>query len=378
MVSKFPQMGSSIFSEMSQLAAQYNAINLSQGFPDFPTDDRLKLHLAQAAQSHFHQYVPMAGYGPLLERLATLTETQYGRLINPQHEILVTAGATQGIFAAIQALVHPGDEVIVLDPSYDCYTTPIHLVSAHPVRVPLGADFLPDWPQIEGAVCSRTRMIIINTPHNPSGRVWNSSDYLALQKLVAQHPQLLVLSDEVYEYISFASRPQSVHQYPQLWERCISVSSFGKSFHCTGWKVGYMVASEPLMREIKKVHQFLVFSVNSVAQVALTAYLEEVSVALLGDFYRQKRDYFARLMQTTAFTLLPCEGSYFQLVSWPTAHVESDMKLVRRMVQEVGVAAIPLSPFYEHPPQNQHLRFCFAKSDTTLEQAVERLQKIKF
>ncbi|MEN9336019.1 MAG: Methionine aminotransferase [Bacteroidota bacterium] len=376
MQSKLPNVGTSIFTVMSQLAAQHQAINLSQGFPNFPVDPRLRDSLSRWAHSEMHQYAPMSGYPPLLERLARLTLDSYGRTVDAATEVLVTAGATEGLFATIQALVHPGDEVVILDPSYDSYETPIVLCQGVPVRISMASDFLPDWERIGNTVTAKTRMLIINNPHNPSGRVWSEGDFMQLERLMALHPQLLLLSDEVYEYITFEQKHRSVHQYPSLWDRVITVSSFGKSFHITGWKVGYVIASAPLMHEIKKVHQFLVFSVNSVAQVALTEYMDFVDVQQLGAFYQKKRDYFRELMASTRFELLPCEGSYFQLASYRMLSDENDLDFTRRMVTDYGVASVPLSPFYKDGTQNQCIRFCFAKEDATLEQAVERLRKI--
>lgn len=376
MQSKLPQVGTSIFSVMSQLAVEHKAINLSQGFPNFAVDLRLRDCLSRWAQSDQHQYAPMSGYPPLLERLARLTKESYGRIVNPTTEVLITAGATEGIFATIQALVPSGAEVIILDPSYDCYETPIVLCQAKPVRIAMRSDFTPDWERIENTVTANTRMLIINNPHNPSGRIWQKSDFLELERLLNLHPQLLVLSDEVYEYITFEQAHISVHHFPNLWDRIITVSSFGKSFHITGWKVGYLIAAAPLLSEIKKVHQFLVFSVNTVAQAALNEYMDSVEIQQLGAFYQEKRDYFRHLMVGTRFDLLPCEGTYFQLVSYASISSENDLDFTRRLVTEFGVASVPLSPFYKDNIQNQCIRFCFAKDNQTLEQAVERLRRI--
>lgn len=376
MQSKLPQVGTSIFSVMSQLAVEHQAINLSQGFPNFAVDLRLRDCLSRWAQSDQHQYAPMSGYPPLLERLARLTIESYGRIVNPTTEVLITAGATEGIFATIQALVPSGAEVIILDPSYDCYETPIVLCQAKPVRIAMRSDFTPDWERIGNTVTANTRMLIINNPHNPSGRIWQKSDFLELERLLNLHPQLLVLSDEVYEYITFEQAHISVHHFPNLWDRIITVSSFGKSFHITGWKVGYLIAAAPLLSEIKKVHQFLVFSVNTVAQAALNEYMDSVEIQQLGAFYQEKRDYFRHLMVGTRFDLLPCEGTYFQLVSYASISSENDLDFTRRLVTEFGVASVPLSPFYKDNIQNQCIRFCFAKDNQTLEQAVERLRRI--
>lgn len=375
-MSKFPNVSSSIFSIMSQMANEYGAINLSQGFPNFPVDERLKNLVAKWAKEEIHQYLPMAGFPPLLNKITDLTFASYQKKINPATDILITAGATEGIFATVQALVHPNDEVIILDPSYDCYETPIVLCSAVPKRIPLNADFTPDWELIGASMNSKTRMIITNNPHNPTGRIWTENDFIQLEKLLDMHPDVIVLSDEVYEYITFEKQHISVHHRPKLKEKSISVSSFGKSFHITGWKIGYLIAPEHLMKEIKKVHQFLVFSVNSIAQYAINDYLDIVQVAELSAFYQNKRDFFQNLMQETPFQLLPCEGSYFQLASYRSFSDENDIDFTKRLVIETGVAAIPLSPFYADAKQTQCVRFCFAKEEETLKKAVERLQKL--
>lgn len=375
-MSKLPHISTSIFSIMSQMANEYGAINLSQGFPNFPVDERLKDLVSKWAKEEIHQYLPMAGFPPLLEKIAHLTYTSYGRKVNPLTEILITAGATEGIFATIQALVNKNEEVIILDPSYDCYETPILLCNAIPKRIPLSDDFTPNWELIGATMNANTRMIIINNPHNPTGRIWSENDFLQLENLFDLYPNVIVLSDEVYEYITFENRHISVHHREKLRDRSVSISSFGKSFHITGWKIGYVVASEDLMKEIKKVHQFLVFSVNSIAQYALNDYIDLVQVADLGRFYQNKRDFFRELMNTTPFELLPCEGSYFQIASYKSISSENDIDFTKRLVKEFGVAAIPLSPFYADSNQTQCIRFCFAKEEETLKKAVERLQKL--
>lgn len=375
-MSKLPHISTSIFSTMSQMANEHGAINLSQGFPNFPVDERLKNLVAKWAKEEIHQYLPMAGFPPLLNKISDLTFTSYGKKINPSTDILITAGATEGIFAAIQALVYPNDEVIILDPSYDCYETPILLCNGIPKRIHLNGDFTPDWEAIGACMNARTRMIIINNPHNPTGRIWTEADFIQLEKLLDLHPEVIVLSDEVYEYITFEKQHISVHHRQKLKERSISVSSFGKSFHITGWKIGYLIASEHLMKEIKKVHQFLVFSVNSIAQYTINDYIDLVEISKLSQFYQDKRDFFSNLMKETAFQLLPCEGSYFQLASYAAVSDENDIDFTKRLVTEIGVAAIPLSPFYADGKQTQCIRFCFAKEEETLKKAVERLRNL--
>jgi len=377
MKSKFPNSGESIFTTMSKIAIEYDAINLSQGFPDFPVDKQLTQILAQVAQENIHQYLPFSGYPPLLEQIGKLTLQSYGRSVDPKSEILVTAGATQGIFTAIQALVHPNEEVIILDPSYDCYVAPVILVNAKPIRISLNLDFTPNWKAIAEAMNAKTKMLIINNPHNPSGKIWSEADFLELEKLLDLFPDVVLLSDEVYEYITFEKRHISINSREKLRNRAVIISSFGKTFHITGWKIGYAIAPKHLMTELKKVHQYLVFSVNSVAQVSIYRYLENTNPAMLYAFYQKKRDRFRALLEDSKFELLPCEGSYFQVVSYAGISDENDIDFTKRLIQEYGVAAIPLSVFYQNGNDNKLIRFCFAKNDDTLHQAAEKLLMIK-
>ena len=375
-MSKLPHIGTSIFTVMSQMANEHNAINLSQGFPNFPVDKRLTDLVAQLATENVHQYTPMSGYPPLLDKIAKLTQQSYQRTVSPKDEILITAGATEGIFAAIQALVNANDEVIILDPSYDCYEAPILLSNAKPIRISLNDDFTPNWETINAVANEKTKLIIINNPHNPTGKTWADNDFIQLEKLADFFPNLIILSDEVYEYITFEQPHISVHHRPKLWNKSISVSSFGKSFHITGWKIGYVIAPEHLMKEIKKVHQFLVFSVNSISQVAISEYLDSVDVYSLGNFYQQKRDFFSNLLKQTKLKLLPCEGTYFQVASYANISNEDDLAFTKRLVTEFGVATIPISTFYADGKDTKCIRFCFAKDDATLIQAAERLMKL--
>ena len=372
-MSKLPNIGTSIFTVMSKMAVEYNAINLSQGFPNFQVDERLTDIVARLAKENVHQYTPMSGYPPLLLKIATLVEKSYSRIVQPETELLVTAGATQAIFTTIQALVNNNDEVIVLDPSYDCYEAPILLCNALPVRVDLNDDYTPNWERIEKAFSSKTKMMIVNNPHNPTGKIWTESDFKALETLLEKYPEVILLSDEVYEYITFEQRHISVHSRTKLQHRSIVVSSFGKSFHITGWKVGYVVAPEYLMKEVKKVHQFVVFSVNSICQIAICEYLDLVSVAELGMFYQEKRDYFRKLLQNSRFQLIPCEGTYFQVASYASISDEVDVSFCKRLITDYGVAAIPISTFYADGKDLKLIRFCFAKDNTTLEAAARRL-----
>lgn len=361
---------------MSKMAADHGAINLSQGFPNFPVDSVLQNLLSEKAKEQVHQYAPMAGNPELLNEISKLTEKQYGRSVDPSTEILVAAGATQAIFATIQALVRPGEEVLILDPCYDCYESPVVLTGAIPVHLPLKDDFTPDWELIEQKVSPKTRLIIINNPHNPSGKVLDETHIDRLESLLKKHTQLLLLSDEVYEYITFEKTHISVNSRPTIRERSIIVSSFGKTFHITGWKIGYLIAPGSLMNEIKKVHQFLVFCVNSPAQATLAAYLKVTDVSTLGSFYREKRDLFRKLMASSRFELLPSEGSYFQVASFEKISEEKDVDFCKRLVTEHGVATIPLSVFNDDLKDRKLIRFCFAKDDQTLIQAAERLCKI--
>jgi methionine aminotransferase len=375
-MSKLPNIGASIFTVMSKMAAEHDAINLSQGFPNFPVDTVLTDIVIRLAKNNVHQYLPMVGYPPLLSNIALLVKKSYRRILLPEIEILVTAGATQAIFTTIQALVKANDEVIILDPSYDCYEAPILLCNAIPVRISLNDDYTTNWGIIENACSTTTAMIIINNPHNPTGKMLTQSDFEALESLLQKYPKIIVLSDEVYEYITFEEKHISAHTRIKLLNRCVMVSSFGKSFHVTGWKVGYLVAPEYLMKEIKKVHQFLVFSVNSLCQVAISEYLDVVSVDVIGSMYQEKRDYFRKLLETSRFTLLPCEGTYFQVASYAAISTENDVAFCKRLITEYGVAAIPISTFYENGKDHHLIRFCFAKDNATLEEAAKRLCKI--
>lgn len=375
-MSKLPNTGTSIFTTMSQMANEYKAFNLSQGFPNFPVDQKLKDIVTRWTQQEIHQYLPMPGYPPLLEKISQLTLDSYHRKVDPNTDILITAGATQGIFATIQALVHAQDEVIILDPSFDIYEPTVLLCQGKPIRLELYDDFTPNWEAIAAAMNSRTKMIITNNPHNPTGKIWTENDFIRLEQLLDLYPNVVLLSDEVYEYITFENKHISAHHRPKLWNRTVCVSSFGKSLHITGWRIGYVVAPESLMIEIKKVHQSLIFSINSIAQYAINDYIDVVKVSKLGDFYQQKRDFFRNLMQETKFELFPCEGTYFQVASYGHFSNENDLDFARKLVTDFGVATIPLSPFYNQGKDVKCIRFCFAKDNATLVKAAEKLSKI--
>ena len=372
-MNKLPHIGSSIFTVMSKMATEYNAINLSQGFPNFPVDERLTDIVAKLAKEEVHQYAPMSGYPTLLSKIGKLVKDAYKRTLQDETEILVTAGATQGIFTSILALIEKDDEVIILDPSYDSYEAPVLISKAKPIRVALNDDYTPNWERIENACTSKTKMIIINNPHNPTGKILTESDFESLEILLEKYPDINLLSDEVYEYITFEKKHISAHTREKLLNRTIIASSFGKSFHVTGWKVGYIVAPEHLMHQIKKVHQFLVYSVTSISQMAISHYLDLVSVEDIGKMYQEKRDYFRSLLKNSRFKLMPCEGTYFQVVSYASISEENDVDFCKRLIIEHGVAAIPISTFYADKTDHKLIRFCFAKDNTTLEEAAKRL-----
>ena len=375
MKSKLPHVGTTIFSVMSAMATEYDAINLSQGFPNFPVDSRLLTLFKEQIDKNVHQYAPMAGIPLLRQEIARKIEFHYLRKVSEQ-DLLVTAGATQAIFTTIQALVHPGEEVIILDPSYDCYESPVILSGAKPVRIPLNEAFLPDWERIRSSVNDKTRLIITNNPHNPSGKVWSMEDFNELNALLNEYPNLWVLSDEVYEFITFEKKHISAHQIEGLKDRSIIVSSFGKTFHITGWKIGYLYAPAEVMIEIQKVHQFLVFCVNSPAQATLANYLPEMDLQTLGTFYQKKRDTFRSKMANSRFELLPAEGSYFQVASYQAISDEQDVEFCKRMTREFGVASIPMSVFNADLTDKKLIRFCYAKDDDTLTSATDRLCRI--
>jgi len=372
-MSKLPNVTTSIFATMTKMATENNAINLAQGFPNFAVDEKLAAIVAEVVKKDVNQYLPISGYPPLLTKIAKLILDSYQRIVLPETEILVTTGATQALFTTILALIKKDEEVIILDPSFDNYEAPTLLCNPKAIRVELNEDYSPNWEIIESVITSKTRMLIINSPHNPTGKIWRENDFVALENLLEKYPNILLLSDEVYEFISFEEKHISIHSRKKIVERSIIVSSFGKSFHITGWRIGYLIAPEYLMKEIKKVHQYLVFSVNSLAQAAISDYLDVVSVNELGKFYQEKRDYFRKLLQNSRFELMPCEGTYFQTVSYSSISKENDLDFCKRLVIEYGVAAIPISAFYADGKDSKLIRFCFAKDDKTLEEAAKRL-----
>lgn len=375
--SRLPEVGTTIFTIMSKMALEHGAINLSQGFPDFPVDPKIIDLIYSRMREGFNQYAPMPGAPALRNVIAEVVSKTYSRKTDPETEITVTAGGTEALFSVIAALVHAGDEVIVFDPAYDSYNPAIRLNGGVPVHINLKyPDFSIDWDEVKAKITPRTRMIMINTPHNPSGAVLAEHDLKTLQSLAVQH-DLLVLSDEVYERIIFDGiKHQSVLHYPELAERSIAVFSFGKTFHATGWKVGYAVAPATLTTEIRKAHQFVTFSVNTPVQLALAEYMTVPDHYLnLGSFYQQKRDYFLNGIKGSSFEPMGCHGSYFQSLSYKSISGLPDMQMAEELTKKHKIASVPVSAFYQDKTDNKLLRFCFAKQEKTLDQAIDILRK---
>ncbi|MDU6080035.1 MAG: pyridoxal phosphate-dependent aminotransferase [Pantoea sp.] len=377
--SKLPALGTTIFTQMSALAQQHNAINLSQGFPDFDGPRYLQARLAHHVSEGANQYAPMTGALPLREAIAEKTAELYGYRPDVNSDITVTAGATEALYAAITALVRSGDEVICFDPSYDSYAPAVELSGGVLKRIALQPPgFRVDWSAFAALLSSKTRLVILNTPHNPSATVWRKADFAALWQAIADR-EIYVLSDEVYEHICFDEAGHaSVLAHPQLRERAIAVSSFGKTFHMTGWKVGYSVAPAAISAEIRKVHQYLTFAVNTPAQLAIADMLrhEPAHYRELPAFYRARRDRLAQALQKSRFKVLPCEGTYFLLADYSAISDLDDVSFCQWLTKEVGVAAIPLSVFCADPFPHRLIRLCFAKQEATLDAAAERLCQI--
>ena len=377
---KLPKVGATIFTVMSQLAAEHGAVNLGQGFPDFDAPARLIDALARAMRDGHNQYAPMSGIAALREAIADKTARCYGYRPDANTEITVTSGGSEAILDAVHAVVRPGEEVIVLDPCYDCYEPAIELAGGVAVHVPLDPQtFAPDWDLIRAAITPRTRMLMINSPHNPSGAMFSADDIAQLAGLL-RGTDILLLSDEVYEHIVFeGARHESVLRYPELRERAFVISSFGKTYHCTGWKLGYCIAPPALSAEFRKVHQYNTFCSFNPAQHAFAEMIESEPKHYegLGAFYEAKRDRFREQLLTTRFKPLPVPGGYFQLVDYSAVSDLDDAAFCRWLAIEHGVAAIPLSPFYGTPPVGQRLvRLCFAKSEATRDAAIERLARL--
>lgn len=376
---KLPKVGTTIFSVMSQLAVQHKAVNLGQGFPDFEPPQPLRDSLTRAMNEGRNQYAPMHGVAALREQIALKVEALYGRTVNVDTDITVTSGATEAVFAAIACVVRAGDEVIMFDPAYDCYEPAIDLQGARAVHIPLTLPtFAIDWQRVRDAVTPKTRMILINSPHNPSGAVLSCGDLDELASIV-RDTNIVVLSDEVYEHIVFdGAQHESVLRHPELAERSFVISSFGKTYHCTGWKLGYAIAPAALSAEFRKVHQYLTFCSFHPSQLAFAEFMasDPGHYLDLPAFYQAKRDRFRKLLTPSRFKLLDVPGGYFQLVDYSAISDEDDLAFSQWLLLQGGVAAIPLTPFYETAPGTRLLRLCFAKSDATMDAAAERLCKL--
>jgi methionine aminotransferase len=375
---KLPKTGLSIFSVMSKLAMENNAINLSQGFPDFDVSPELTELVYKHLKDGKNQYAPMPGLPILREVISDKIFKNYALKYNPDTEITITAGGTEAIYAAIAAFIKEGDEVVIFTPAYDCYEPAILLNGGKPVYVQMQyPEYSIDWQQVRKVLNRKTKMIIINTPHNPTGSVLKKNDLKELERITA-NTDILVLSDEVYEHIIFDKQEhQSVCKFPLLAERALAVFSFGKMFHVTGWKTGYVVAPSNLMNEFRKAHQYIVFSVNTPLQYAFAEYMQnESNYRMLPDFYQQKRDFFRSAIKDSRFKLLPCTGTYFQLLSYADITDEKDTDFAIRLTKQKGIASIPVSVFYNNPTDNKVLRFCFAKKNETLEKAVQIINNI--
>ncbi|MFT5819912.1 MAG: methionine aminotransferase [Crocinitomix sp.] len=378
MKSKLPQVGTTIFSVMSALANEHEAVNLSQGFPDFPIDAQLKNFIIEALDQNQVQYAPMPGRLDLRQAICDKAKMQHGVRIDPNTEITITAGATQAIYTAITTIIHDGDEVILFDPAYDCYDPAIRLNKGIPIHLKLvHPTYHINWDEVRQKVNANTKLIITNNPHNPCGSVWTKEDILELESLVQEHPQLMVLSDEVYEHIQFSDEHQSVLKSEILRERSFVTYSFGKSMHVTGWKLGYCIAPETFMAEFRKVHQYLVFCANNTMQYAVAKYLNA------GEFwkeimpmYRKKKDLFLNAIKTSRFKPLECSGTYFCLLDYSNISTLTDVEFAKELTIKHGVAAIPVSVFYEDQTDHKVIRICFAKQDETLIKAAQLLCKI--
>jgi methionine aminotransferase len=378
--SKLPHVGTTIFTVMSRLARECGAINLSQGFPDFEPPARLLELVTEKMREGVNQYAPMAGWPALLEAIGAKVAMLYGCRVSPDDEVTVTSGATEALFCAIHAVVRAGDEVVLLEPAYDSYEPAVELAGGRAVRVPLRRPgFGVDWPRVRAAITARTRMLVVNSPHNPTGAVLGAADLDALED-VLRDTAVLVLADEVYEHIVFDGRAHaSLLTRPALAGRSFVVSSFGKTFHCTGWKVGYCVAPRALTAEFRKVHQFVQFAVAAPMQAGLAQFLAEAPghAAGLADFYARKRDHFGALLAHSPLRALPAAGTYFQLADYSAVDDRPDVEFVRWLTREIGVAAVPVSAFCAHAGGERLVRFCFAKSEATLDAAGERLSRLE-
>lgn len=376
--SKLPHTGTSIFAVMSQMATEHNAINLSQGFPDFGVSAELISLIDYYMKKGYNQYAPMPGVPLLRNRISDKVHAAYGIRYNPDNEINITAGATQGIYTIIAAMIREDDEAIIFEPAYDSYGPAVELCGGVVKYASLNPpDYRINWTDLAKLVTHRTRLIIINSPHNPTGSILEEEDLLALERLTHKS-DICVLSDEVYEHLIYDGRPhESVCKYPGLAERSFITASFGKTFHATGWKMGYVLAPEKLMAEYRKAHQFVVFACNTPVQHAIADFLANTgNYSSLSDFYQQKRDYFVHAISTSRFKIIPCHGTYFQLLDYSRISDEKEMDFATRLIRDHGVATIPVSPFYKNGNENKVLRVCFAKKEDTLDKAAEILCRI--
>lgn len=376
--SKLPNVGTTIFTVMSALATEHKAVNLGQGFPDFPMSEELTAKVAEAMKNGHNQYAPMPGLIGLRESIAEKVEFLYNTKVNPDTEITITPGGTYAIYSSLTTILQPGDEVILFEPAYDSYIPNIEINGAKAIPLPLTyPDYKIDWDLVRSSINAKTKAILINSPHNPTGSVLDKNDIAELKSVVAG-TNIFIVSDEVYEHLIYDDLPhESMLKYPELFERSFVNFSFGKTYHCTGWKLGYCIAPAAFTKEFRKVHQFNCFSCFTPAQVALAEYLKNKDAYLsLPRFMQQKRDYFVELMKQTKFDLLPTSGSYFVCASYGRISDESDKELAIRLTKEAGVATIPLSAFYHNQKDDKVVRFCFSKQNRTLQQAVERLMKI--
>lgn len=378
-VSKLPDVGTTIFTVMSQLATELGAVNLGQGFPDFPMSAELTSLVDEAMKNGYNQYTHMNGLPLLRQRLAEKAADLYGAAVDPDTQITVTPGGTYAIYTALTTVLRPGDEVVVFEPAYDSYIPNIEINGAIAVRISLQyPDYSIPWEEVRSKITTRTRMIMINTPHNPTGSVLREADIAELRSVV-KDTGIMILSDEVYEHLIFDGiAHQSMLRYPDLLERSFVCFSFGKTYHCTGWKLGYCISSPALMKEYRKVHQFNCFSCDTPKQVAIAEYIQNKEAYLaLPAFLQQKRDFFRELMKATPFQCIPSHGSYFECYSYGHFSQEPDKELAIRLTKEYGIATIPMSAFYKQGEDNKVLRFCFAKKEETLEKAVEKLVGLK-
>ena len=377
--SKLPGIGTTIFTIMSKMAQDEGAINLSQGFPDFDGPQALRERVTYHMDHGHNQYAPLTGVPELRAQIAAKVLDLYGCKIDPDSEVCVTPGATEALYCAVTAVVHPGDEVIIFDPAYDCYEPSVTLNGGVTKHITLQyPDFAIDWQQVRDTITDRTRLIILNTPHNPTGTVWGEEDIQQLREVIAGR-DIYLLSDEVYEHISFDGKQhQSLLRYPDLAARTFAVSSFGKTYHATGWRVGYCVAPRPLMEEFLRIHQFVNFSTNSPMQYAIADFLRDCPQhhLELGAFYQEKRDLFVELMSASKFSMVPSSGTYFQLADYSAISDEPDTEFAARLTREFKVAVIPISVFYKDPPKQNVVRFCFAKDNETLREAAKKLVRI--